>query len=121
MSELMNRLSPLLSGPFDLKKLLEYDPPTQWRPKVKGESLSGLVWKKTDEAFKRNGDYYAFKVLHILDSEQRLWKLSCSPVTLKKQDEKLGIRVGHLVACTFMGTGETDEGRTYKKFTLELM
>lgn len=115
----MSRLHPMLSGPFDLKLLLQYEPPKMWRPRDKGEKLTGLVWKITDESFNRNSDHYAFKVLHILDSEQKLWKLSCSPVTLKKQQEKLGIVVGHLISCEFMGTGETNEGRAYKKFKLE--
>lgn len=115
----MSRLHPALSGVFDLKLLLQYEPPKMWRPKEKGDRISGLCWKITDESFRRNGDFYDFKVLHLFDSDQKLWKLSCSTVSLKKQQQKLNIVVGQLVACTYLGTGETDEGRTYKKHKLE--
>ena len=114
--DLMNRLHPLCSGEFDLKTLLQYEPPVTWRPKKSGEQLSGLVWKITVE---ENRGGYRYPVLHLLDVEQKLWKLSCAAVTLKKQYEKLKIVRGHLISCTFKGTGETDDGREYKKYTLE--
>jgi len=112
-------LHPALSGSFDLHILLRFPPPQDWRPEEPGEQLVGIVWKVYEDSFRRDTGTYSFPVLCVMDAEQRLWRVSCSAVSLKNQVSDLGVGRGSLVAITFSGRATSRAGREYRKYQME--
>jgi hypothetical protein len=101
----MPMLHPLVpAGAFDLKALLEHDPPTRWHPE-EGDRLSGEVVKVEDKpAFGTTAP-----VLFVLD-EGQYRTLRCGGVVLRGCLKTLNPQPGERVLVKYEGKRKTVDG-----------
>lgn len=105
----------LTAGEFNLKRLLQYAPPTDWRPDEVGQVVVGVVSRIKEDS----RDDYTFPVLELIDQEGLIIRVRCSAMMLRKQILELSIGAGDVISIEF--TGEkvaVTSGRTYKTFTV---
>jgi len=102
------RLHPLIPpGPFDLAMLLEYEPPTRWRPEPEEKVVGELVRIAEKTSFGR-----AAPTLYLLVDE-RYVTVRASGVVLRGALDELKPKTGDRVAVKFEGMRTSAAGHQY--------
>lgn len=103
------QLHPLIQpGEFDLDTLLQYDPPTRWRPEPQEKLVGELARIAEKVSFGQPAP-----TLYVLVEDGQYLTVRASGVVLRGALEELKPTVGERVAFKFEGFRESAEGRRY--------
>ncbi len=118
MNDIMSELHPALPpGPFDLRELLEHEPPITWRPKKDGEFVIGVVLRE----FEGSRGNYTYPIIELMNSKGRLVRVRASAKTLRSKLEELGVKPGMLIKITLVGLRESRAGYEYRLFDVKVV
>jgi hypothetical protein len=113
------QLHPLIpAGEFDLTTLLEYEPPTRWRPEP-GEKVVGEL----DRIVEKTSFGHAAPTIYLLvpaedGAEVRYLTVRASGVVLRGAVGELNPAPGERIAIKFEGMRESGEGRKYAMYRM---
>jgi hypothetical protein len=121
MTTEMPHLHPLIPpGPFDLATLLEFEPPTRWRPEPEEKVLGELVRIAEKTSFGR-----AAPTLYLLvppderdDPSARYLTVRASGVVLRGALDELKPRDGERLAVKFEGMRTSAAGHQYAMYRM---
>jgi hypothetical protein len=103
------QLHPLVpAGEFDLDTLLQYDPPTRWRPEPQEKLVGELARIAEKVSFGQPAP-----TLYVLVEGDRYLTVRASGVVLRGAIDELKPAVGEQVAIKFEGMRESAAGRRY--------
>jgi hypothetical protein len=107
------QLHPLVPpGPFDLEALLEFEPPTRWRPEPGEKVIGELVRTAEKTSFGR-----AAPTLYLL-VDDRYVTVRASGVVLRGALDELRPNPGEPVAIKFEGMRTSAAGHQYALYRL---